>query len=71
MAHCYAVGMGNWALYTPKNTCLRIFHLFMVLRVMRQRRILVQVQGGRLMLPTRDVPLAKNPSMGTAQQRLF
>ena len=23
------------------------------------------------MVPSRDVPLAKNPSMGTAQQRLF
>ena len=54
MTHCYAAGMGNWALYTPKkNTCLRIFRLFVALRATGQRRTLVQAQRGPLMLPAR------------------
>ena len=54
MTHCYAAGIGNWALYTPKKiTCLRIFRLFVALRATGQRRTLVQAQRGRLMLPAR------------------
>ena len=40
-------------LHTKKNTCLRVFHLLMAQRATGQRRTLVQVQRGRLMLPDR------------------
>ena len=57
--------------YGKQNTCLPIFNCLQAKRATRQRRPLLQLKTKQLMLPARDVPLTKNPSTGTAQQRLF